>query len=105
LLEQALANLLLNACDASPRGAKVHVSVRRDAEALAFVVEDEGEGIHADSAARALEPFFTTKAGGRGTGLGLAIVQEITASHGGTLELAQRTPARGTRATIRLAQG
>ncbi|HEX5660718.1 MAG TPA: ATP-binding protein [Polyangiales bacterium] len=73
---QALTNLLLNARDASPRGSIVRLSVEAREGQLAFSVEDEGEGISAQSAARADEPFFTTKAPGRGNGLGLAITRE-----------------------------
>lgn len=56
-------------------------------------------GIPATDAARALEPFFTTKAE-NGSGL-VAIANEIVKSHHGTLFLAPRVP-RGTRASIEL---
>ncbi|MET0342278.1 MAG: ATP-binding protein [Polyangiales bacterium] len=102
MLEQALTNLLLNACDASRRGATVHLRAHADHGRLFFDVDDEGEGISEETAARAQEPFFTTKPTGRGTGLGLAIAREIVAHHQGRLSLAQRSDARGTRATIEL---
>ena len=100
LLRHALVNLLLNACDASPAGARVDLAVEiADDEHVAFVVTDEGTGIAPEVAARVVEPFVTTKPAGQGTGLGLAIASEIAKSHRGTLALAPRTP-RGTRATI-----
>jgi signal transduction histidine kinase len=102
LIEQALANLLLNACDASPRGSTVRLSVEQHAERLTFSVEDEGVGISPEAAATALNPFVTTKARSRGTGLGLAIAQEIVSSHGGRLLLEPRAAGRGTRASIEL---
>ena len=37
--------------------------------------------------AKALEPFFTTKAVGDGTGLGLFLSREIVVSHGGSLTI------------------
>jgi len=92
-------NLLLNACDASPPASTVHVDVTADASEITFAVTDEGEGITREHAARATEPFFTTKPSG--TGLGLAIANEIAKTHRGTLDLAQRTP-HGTRACIRI---
>jgi two-component system NtrC family sensor kinase len=106
LLEQALVNLLLNACDACPPGSTVEVSVTPDAAGVSFVVSDDGEGIPAAHAARAAEPFFTTKPRGKGTGLGLAIVSEIAKSHRGSLSISPGEP-RGTRACIHipLAQG
>jgi signal transduction histidine kinase len=108
LLEQALVNLLLNACDACERGVgRVDVHARAEGERVAFVVTDNGNGIPAESAARVLEPFFTTKADGEGTGLGLAIAQEIIKHHRGTLSIAARAPtasgrATGTRACIEI---
>ena len=99
LFQHALVNLLLNACDASPAGTTVRLDVRSDAGEVVFAVLDEGEGIAPDDAARALEPFFTTKPPGQGTGLGLAIAREIASSHRGTLAIAPCQP-RGTRAAI-----
>lgn len=101
MLEQALTNLLLNACDASARGQNVRLLATCEEETLSFVVDDEGEGIDPETVARALEPFFTTK-GRRGNGLGLAITREIVAHHGGKLRLEPRADGGGTRALIEL---
>ena len=101
LLKHALVNLLLNACDASPRGGTVRIEVRADGDEVVFAVDDEGHGIAPGDAARAGEPFFTTKPIGEGTGLGLAIASEIVSTHRGTLEIGPRTP-RGTCAAIKL---
>lgn len=102
LLEQALANLLLNACDACRPNGLVVLHARGDIERVAFVVTDDGEGITAESAARVFEPFFTTKAPGSGTGLGLAISSEIVKHHRGTLTVEPRPRAKGTRACIEI---
>lgn len=102
LLEQAIVNLLLNACDACGRRGSVRLAVRPDAAgAVIFEVEDDGAGISPDVAARVAEPFFSTKAPGQGTGLGLAITGEIVKIHRGALALAPRAP-RGTRVTVRV---
>ncbi|HUJ62153.1 MAG TPA: HAMP domain-containing sensor histidine kinase [Kofleriaceae bacterium] len=101
LFKHALVNLLLNACDASPRGGEVRLEVSASGGELTFAVVDEGDGIAPADAARAMEPFFTTKPIGKGTGLGLAIAREIASSHRGTLALAPHEP-RGTRASITL---
>jgi signal transduction histidine kinase len=100
LLEQALVNLLLNACDACAPGGSVAVDVRVDDGQVAFVVTDDGAGITAEAAARATEPFFTTKPEGHGTGLGLAIACEIVQRHRGTLTVRARLRERGTEARI-----
>ncbi len=101
LLEHALVNLLLNACEACDPGGRVEIAVRSDAERVAFVVTDDGAGITPENAARATEPFFTTKAAGSGTGLGLAIATEITKSHRGELTIAANAE-KGTRACIEI---
>ncbi|HVY44848.1 MAG TPA: HAMP domain-containing sensor histidine kinase, partial [Minicystis sp.] len=99
MLEQALVNLLLNACDASPRGGAVTASLHADGERVAFVVRDAGSGIPPEIAARVTEPFFTTKPEGKGTGLGLAIASEIVKLHHGELTLRPAEP-RGTSAAL-----
>jgi signal transduction histidine kinase len=101
LLEHAIVNLLLNACEACDAGGHVEVTARSDAEQVAFVVTDDGSGISPENAARATEPFFTTKAAGTGTGLGLAIATEIVKSHRGALTIAPN-PGCGTRALIEI---
>jgi signal transduction histidine kinase len=101
LLEQAIVNLLLNACEACQAGEHVEVAARADAESVAFVVTDDGAGIAAEHAARATKPFFTTKAEAGGAGLGLAIATEIAKSHRGDLTIGPRA-GRGTRACIEI---
>jgi two-component system, NtrC family, sensor kinase len=104
LFEHALVNLLLNACDASPAGATVKLAVEPSEHEVAFVVTDDGDGIMPGDAARAIQPFFTTKPAGKGTGLGLAIANEIASTHRGSLAIGPREP-RGTRAAITLPIG
>ena len=100
LLQHALVNLLLNACEACGRGGRVEIHVRDTGSSIRFVVEDDGQGISPGDAERATEPFFTTKR--QGTGLGLAIANEIVKSHGGTLLIAPRATGGGTSASIDL---
>ena len=103
LFTQVLVNLLLNACEACPAGGSVELDVTSADERVVFAVVDDGHGIAPGDAARAVEPFFTTKASGGGTGLGLAIAREIVAHHGGELRLeARRDGKRGTRASVSL---
>lgn len=104
MLEQALTNLLLNACDASPRGATIELHLTCEQGRVCFYVDDEGEGISDETALRARAPFFTTKPRGRGTGLGLAITNEVVSHHRGKLTLQRRERGRGTRAIIELPQ-
>jgi two-component system, NtrC family, sensor kinase len=101
LLEHAIVNLLLNACEACGEGGRVDLAARSDAERVAFVVTDDGAGISLENAKRATEPFFTTKAKGTGAGLGLAIATEIVKSHRGQLTIGPNA-GRGTRALIEI---
>jgi signal transduction histidine kinase len=108
LLEQAIANLLLNACDACDAGSgHVDLKVEGDSARVAFIVTDNGKGIAAESIARVTEPFFTTKPSGQGTGLGLSIANEIVRHNRGTLTVQMQSESRavdrkGTRACIEI---
>jgi PAS domain S-box-containing protein len=98
-LEQAFQNLILNACQAmGPRGI-VHIETGCEDEMVSVRFRDTGAGMSPDQLARALEPFFTTKA--RGTGLGLPIVKTIVEAHKGTIDLAS-VPSRGTTVSLRI---
>jgi two-component system, NtrC family, sensor kinase len=101
LLEHAIVNLLLNACEACRAGNHVELAVRPVVDRIAFVVSDDGAGITHESAARAKEPFFTTKGPDKGTGLGLAIATEIAHSHLGELTIAAGSGG-GTCASIEI---
>jgi signal transduction histidine kinase len=94
-LRQVLLNLVLNAVDAiGARKGTVRVEARAEDERVRLVVEDDGDGMDADTLARIFDPFFTTKSKGRG--LGLAAVAGIVKSHEGTLDVTS-TRGRGTR--------
>lgn len=99
LFEQALVNVLLNACEATPPGGAVSLRVSVEDREVHFVVDDDGAGISAEVAERATEPFFSTRRAEGGSGLGLTIAREIVSHHAGKLSLVARSP-RGTRATI-----
>jgi signal transduction histidine kinase len=57
----------------------------------AIAVLDDGCGMDAATLRRAVEPFFTTKAGDRGTGLGLSMSHDIIVKqHGGQIDVDTR---------------
>jgi signal transduction histidine kinase len=103
LFEQALVNVLLNACEATPKDGRVSLQVRAEEGKILFVVEDDGSGIPDSVAERASEPFFSTKRAQGGSGLGLTIAREIVTHHAGELRVGRRDGQRGTRATIAIA--
>ena len=82
-IKQLLLNLLLNAIDASPENASVHMLGGFANGRYRMEIRDEGAGIPPATAQHIFEPFFTTKA--NGTGLGLAIASTIAAQHDGKL--------------------
>jgi signal transduction histidine kinase len=77
----------------------VTLALEKDGARARISVTDEGAGISPLMAARASEPFFTTKPPGEGTGLGLAIVSEIVRHHRGEFTIVALS-RQGTRATI-----
>ena len=97
----ALTNLLENALQAAAGVAAgcVRLSVRRDGEALAFTVQDNGAGMTPAVAARLFEPFFTTR--NEGTGLGLAIARGVVRAHGGNIEVIS-APSHGSEFVVSL---
>ena len=99
-LRQAVVALLQNAFDASAAGP-ARDAARRAARGLRLEVVDHGRGMGDADAARAGEPFFTTKAPGAGLGLGLFLVRAFADQMGGTLRV--RLDARqGTSAVLEL---
>lgn len=93
-LRQAIGNLVRNAIDASPNGARVSILARRTGDGHLIDVEDAGPGIPADVLPKVFDLYFTTKPDG--TGVGLAVTHQIIEAHGGTIDV-DSAPGRGTR--------
>jgi two-component system sensor histidine kinase CreC len=105
LLGEALANLVQNAVEFSPRGGRVMLGARSAGATVAFAVEDDGPGVPDYALGRLFERFYSLErpaTGRKSTGLGLTLVREIAHLHGGEAELVNRSPGRGARATLRL---
>ena len=100
-LQQVLANLLLNACEAMPDGGTLMVSTSLVGDQIVIKVADTGCGIPQEHLDKIFEPFFTTKPVGKGTGLGLSITLGIVEQHGGTLQV-ESSVGKGTTFTVTL---
>ncbi len=85
LFLQILVNLLKNAAEASPLGAKVSVRVVLEGKQAFFSVMDEGSGVPEELVSEIFEPFMSTKNDHSAAGLGLAISSEIAHEHGGSI--------------------
>jgi len=95
-LERAVANLILNACEAvSPDMGQIIIISTANEEWLEIVVSDNGPGISEALQEAVFQPFVSY--GKRhGTGLGLAIATQIVQDHGGDVCLDRRYGAGTT---------
>jgi signal transduction histidine kinase len=104
-LQRALANLLRNAVEHSPRGGLVRVEARADGGSSRLSVADQGPGIAAEDLAHVFDRFYRAdpaRSGEHGgSGLGLSIARWAVRRMGGDLT-AQSAPGSGTRMTITL---
>ena len=104
-LRAALLHLAVNARDAMPEGGRIVLSAectrQEDGLALEFAVADNGIGMTPEMAARACQPFVSTKSGQALAGLGLSAADGFARQSGGSLKL-YSTPGRGTRVVISL---
>lgn len=62
----------------------------KDGSYIVVSVADTGRGMDEQTAARAIEPFFSTKGVGKGTGLGLSMVHGLARQLGGELRIFSR---------------
>jgi len=90
-VRQALLNVLRNAVEAG--ATQLRLGLVRNGDEVQLVLRDDGPGMTPEEAARAFDPFFSTRASG--TGLGLAITKQILEDHDGTVRLTSE-PGGGT---------
>lgn len=106
-LEQALANLLVNAVTYSPPGGEVEMVGKAPGGGSEFSLEvlDRGPGVRSDEVETIFEPFQRGRdARGRGAGLGLATARAAVQAHGATLTVEPRSGG-GAVFTIRFPNG
>jgi len=102
----ALLNLAINARDAMPDGGTLRLKVRNTSleptmervggDYVQVSVSDTGSGMPPEVLARALDPFFSTKAPGQGTGLGLPQAYAFATQSQGVLSLSSQVGAGTT---------
>jgi signal transduction histidine kinase len=104
-LQRAIANVLKNAIEHTPRGGRVDIAVRTEGERVALAVTDTGTGIAAEELPHIFKRFFraesTRATSAQGSGMGLAIAAWVVESHRGSID-AISEPGAGTTIVIRL---
>jgi signal transduction histidine kinase len=102
MLQQALLNLTINACQAMPDGGTLRLICRPSSRhRVEVMVEDTGVGIPPEHLGRIFDLYFTTKE--KGSGIGLSMVFRIVQLHDGEVEV-QSTPGHGTRFRLQFPQ-
>ncbi|MEP7139834.1 MAG: ATP-binding protein, partial [Caldimonas sp.] len=107
LLQRALANLVDNALDFSPRGGRVTIEVIGHGRSCDLVVRDSGPGIPEFAEGKVFEKFYSLarpSTAKKSTGLGLSFVKEIADLHRGRATL-KNQPRGGAVATLSLPRG
>jgi signal transduction histidine kinase/DNA-binding NarL/FixJ family response regulator len=90
-MRHALSEVMLNALQATSEDSKVTVHARSKTDPTGaswtqIEVSDPGEGFGAESATKAMTPFYTTR--NVGIGLGLTVARKIIEKHRGKIEIA-----------------
>jgi len=102
LLHEAVANLLQNAIDFSPKGERMTLSGRMEGKNVSIVIEDRGPGIPDYAQDKIFDKFFSLQrpdTGKKSTGLGLNFVREVATLHKGKITLENRDDG-GTKAKL-----
>jgi signal transduction histidine kinase len=99
LLQEALANVMINAVEAMPDGGILIVAATHKDLAVTVNITDSGPGIPWENSQRVFELYYTTKTGGKGMGLPNAM--RSIELNGGTLRL-KSSVGQGTSCSISL---
>jgi PAS domain S-box-containing protein len=108
-LQNALVNLVLNACDAMPQGGTLTIATRNKpmscdrncggSGCVELSVRDTGHGMTPEIREAAFDPFFTTKEADQGTGLGLSMVYGFARQSAGMVTIDSEA-GRGTTVNV-----
>ena len=86
MMQQALLNLALNACQAMPRGGRLSLSASSaSGKRVEIVCQDTGPGIKPEHLDKIFDLYFTTKE--KGSGIGLSMVDRAVQLHDGEIDV------------------
>lgn len=105
-IEEVLASLVANACEAMPEGGKLTISTGSvnigigengggSGVCARLSVTDTGNGMDKKTTMKSFEPFYTTKGVGKHIGLGLSVAYTIVKQHNGSMTIESK-PGKGT---------
>jgi two-component system NtrC family sensor kinase len=100
-MEQALVQLIRNACEAMDLDGTLRLISRSVASEVQIIVADTGRGLSPEQLRHIFDPFYSTNEQGQQAGLGLSIAYGVIESNGGTIEV-ESQEGRGTTFTIHL---
>jgi len=102
MIQQALLNLALNACQAMPGGGRLRLGASSaSGRRVEIVCEDTGPGIKPEHLDRIFDLYFTTKE--TGSGIGLSMVYRAVQLHDGEIQV-QSILGHGTTFRVLLPQ-
>jgi signal transduction histidine kinase len=102
MMQQALLNLALNACQAMPDGGHLRLGASSaGGKRVEILCEDTGPGIKPEHLDRIFDLYFTTKQSG--SGIGLSMVYRAVQLHDGEIQV-QSIPGSGTTFRVLLPQ-
>jgi signal transduction histidine kinase len=89
LLKQALLNIIINGCQAMPRGGPLSIKTKRLGSYAVLTIADRGVGIPPEVKDKIFQLYYTTKS--TGNGIGLAHAFRTIQLHNGRIEFESTT--------------
>jgi PAS domain S-box-containing protein len=101
---QVISNLIANAIHAMPQGGILSISLadgEDPADGIVLTIQDNGDGIEAQTLPKVFEAFFTTRST-VGTGIGLFVAKQFVEGHGGQISIESNTSVLDHGTTVRI---
>lgn len=100
-MEQALVQLIRNACETMRLGGTLRLITRSVGSEVQVIVADTGPGLSPEQLRHIFDPFFFINEQGQKSGMGLSIAYGVIERHGGTIEV-ESQEEKGTTFNIHL---